>query len=117
MNTFDDFLSNEIANDRLNFDIDNSAFNHMHYMVNLNSVHSTVKKNLIFSFLSDLFRPKFILAKVAFVSVLLILIIGNKGNQRQKNSLFQADSTLIQINNYDTLNEASSIPISDSLYR
>ena len=117
MSTFDNFLSNAITNDKLDFDVDNSAFNHMHYLVNLNSAHSTVKKNFIFSFLSDFFSPKFILAKVAFVSVLLVLIIGNNGNQRHNSFLFHADSTMIQKDSYDTLNESSSIPISDSLYR
>lgn len=116
MSTFDDFLSNEINKDKIDFDIDNSAFNHMHYLVNLNSTNSTVKKNSIFSFLSDFFSPKFFLAKVAFVSVLFVFIFGNKGTQKHNGFIFQADSTLIQNNSYDTLIESSSILISDSLY-
>ena len=117
MNTFDDFLSKKIANDRIDFDIDNSELNHLHYLVNLNSVNSEVKRNSIFSFLSDFLSPQFILAKVAFISILLVLIIGNKGTQRHNNFMFQADSTLIQKNYYDTLSESPSIPINDSLYR
>lgn len=116
MDIFDDFLTHKIKSDKLEFDIDNSTFNHLHYMVNLNSTKSNIKRNSIFSFVSDFLNPRFILAKVAFISILFILIIGNKQNKRHESFIFHADSSFIQKNTFDTI-QGSNIPIGDSLYR
>lgn len=115
MDSFDNFLTDNIKKDKLELDLDNSVFNHLHYMVNLNSTKSIISKNSMFGFLSDFLSPRFILAKVAIVSILLILFIGNYQNKRHDSLFFQADSTLIQNNSYDTLNESRN-QISDSLY-
>jgi len=114
MNTFDKFLSSKIQNDHIDLNVDNSAFNQLHYMVNLNSTKSSVKKNSIFSFLSDFVSPKFIAAKLAFVAVLFILIIGNKENHVHENINFLCDSTYVQSNTYDTINTLNN-HLSDSL--
>ncbi|NOQ26630.1 MAG: hypothetical protein GQ564_14825 [Bacteroidales bacterium] len=116
MDNFDKFLSSKLNDDKIEFDIDNSSFNHLHYMVNLNSTKSEVKKNSMFSFLSDFLSPQFIAAKIAFVSILLIVMIGNNQNTRYSNINFQCDSTYIQNNtSFDTIN--THIQYSDSLYR
>lgn len=116
MDTFDKFLSSKISSDKIDFNIDNSKFNHLHYMVNLNSTKSNVKKNSMFSFLSDFMSPRFIAVKIAFVSILLIVMIGNNQNQRYNKLNFQCDSTFIQtISSFDTLNVYSN-QLSDSLY-
>jgi hypothetical protein len=115
MDTFDKFLSSKLSNDKIDFDIDNSAFNHLHYMVNLNSTKSNVKRNSMFSFLSDFLSPRFIAAKIAFVSIVLIIMIGNNQNSRYSNLNFQRDSTFIQNNSsFDTLGYSNQI--CDSLF-
>lgn len=115
MDTFDKFLSSKVSEDKIDFNLDNSSFNHLHYMVNLKSTKSDINKNSIFSFLSDFLSPRFIAAKIAFVSILLVVMIGNNQNQRYNNLNFQCDSTFIQNNSsFDTLN--NYIQFSDSLY-
>jgi len=115
MDTFDDFLTDKIKKDRIDIRIDNSTFNHFHALVNLNATQSNVKKNSIFSFLSDFFNPKFLILKLAFVGILLFLIIGNKGNNRQDNFIFNSDTASIQNNAFDTLNSFNN-QIGDSLF-
>ena len=115
MDTFDKFLSSKISNDNINYDIDNSKFNYLHYMVSLNSTKSDVKKNSMFSFLSSFLSPRFIVAKIAFVSILLIVMIGNNQNKRFNNPNLQCDSIFIQNNSsFDTLN--TYIQYTDSVY-
>ena len=115
MDNFDKFLSSKLNDDKIEFDIDNSSFNHLHYMVNLNSTKSNVKKNSMFSFLSDFLSPQFIVAKIAFVSILLLIMIGNNQNTRYNNLNFQCDSTFIQNNpSFDTIYNYNQF--SDSLY-
>lgn len=115
MDNFDKFLSSKLNNDKIEFNIDNSSFNHLHYMVNLNSTKSNIKKNSIFSFLTDFLSPQFIVAKIAFVSILLLVMVGNNQNTRYSNINFQCDSTFIQYNtSFDTLNNHQQC--SDSLY-
>jgi hypothetical protein len=116
MDTFDKFLSSKISEDKIDFNLDNSSFNHLHYMVNLKSAKSDVKKNSVFSFLSDFLSPRFIAAKIAFVSILSVVMIGNNQNTRYSNINFQCDSTYIKNNtSFDTLN--NYIQFSDSLYK
>ena len=115
MDTFDNFLSNNIKNDQINFEPDYSRMNHLHSLVNQNSTKSFVKQNSVFSFLSDFFSPRFVLAKVAFISILLVAIIGNKENSKRNNFTFQSDSTITHKNSYDTLNGYNN-QFSDSLY-
>lgn len=114
MDTFDKFLTSNIQNDHIDLNLDNSAFNQMHYMVNLNSTKSNVKKNSMFSFLSDFVSPRFIAAKLAFVAVLFILVIGNKENYVHENLNFLCDSTYVQSNSYDSINAINN-HLSDSL--
>lgn len=115
MDNFDKFLRSKLNDDKIELDIDNSSFNHLHYMVNLNSTKSGVRKNYIFSFLSDFLSPRFIVAKIAFVSILLLVMIGNNQNTRYSNLNFQCDSTFTQKNSsFDTLN--TQIQFSDSIY-
>jgi hypothetical protein len=114
MDTFDKFLSSKIQNDYIDLNVDNSAFNQLHYMVNLNSTKSNVKKNSMFSFLSDFISPRFVAAKLAFVAVLLVLVIGNKENHIHQNLNFLCDSTFVQSNSYDTINALNN-HLSDSL--
>lgn len=114
MDTFDKFLSSKIQNDHIDLNLDNSAYNQLHYMVNLNSVKSDVKRNSMFSFISDFISPKFIAAKIAFVAVLFILIIGNKENHVSQNLNFLCDSSYVQSNSYDTINTFNNC-LSDSL--
>lgn len=115
MDTFDKFLSNKIQNDHINLDLDNSAFNQLHYMLNVNATKSKVKKNSMFSFLSDFLSPKFIAVKIAFVAVLLILAIGNKDNKVHESLVFLCDSTNIQNNVFDTTTTYNN-QVSDSLF-
>jgi hypothetical protein len=115
MDTFDKFLSSKVNEDKIKFDVDNSRFNHLHYMVNLNSTKSDVKRNSMFSFLSDFLSPRFVAVKIAFVSILLIVMIGNNQNRSYNNLNFQCDSTFIQNNSsFDTLGYSNQI--CDSLY-
>ncbi|MBI9052699.1 MAG: hypothetical protein JEY96_02710 [Bacteroidales bacterium] len=115
MDTFDKFLNNNLQNDLIDLDLDNSAFNHLHYLVNLNSTKSDVKKNSIFSFLSDFVSSKFIAAKLAFFAVLFILLIGNKENKVHNSLIFLCDSTIIQNNSFDTTATFNN-QVADSLF-
>jgi len=115
MDTFNNFLGNKIQNDHIDLDLDNSAFNQLHYMVNLNATKSEVKKNSIFDFLTDFVSPKFIAAKLAFVAVLFILFIGNKENRVNESFVFLCDSTHIQNNSFDTTTTYNN-QVSDSLF-
>jgi len=115
MDTFDKFLSRKISNDNINFDIDNTRFNYLHYMVSLNSAKSDVKKNSMIGFLSSFLSPRFIVVKIVFVSILLIVMIGNNQNKRFNNSNLQCDSTFTQKNSpLDTL--ITYIQYNDSIY-
>lgn len=115
MDIFDKFLSSKISDDKINLDLDNSRFNHLHYMVNLNSTKSNVKRNSMFSFLSDFLSPRFIAVKIAFVSILLIVMIGNNQNSRYNSQNFLCDSTFVQTNSsFDTLN--TYVHYNDSLF-
>ncbi len=116
MDTFDKFLSSKLSEDKLDIDLDNSTFNHLHYMVNLNSTKSNIKRNSMFSFLSDFLSSRFIAVKIAFVSILLIVMIGNNQNSRYSNLNFQCDSTFVQKNTtFDSLN-VYNVQLSDSLF-
>jgi len=103
MDTFDNFLNSNIQSDQIDLDLDNSSFNQLHYMVNLNATKSEVKKNSFFGFLTDFTSTKFVAAKLAFVAVLFIMIIGNKENRVHESLVFLCDSTHIQNNSYDTI--------------
>jgi|GEM_PF-2961902 len=115
MDTFDNFLNSNLQSDNIDLDLDNSSFNQLHYMVNLNATKSEVKKNSIFGFLTDFASPKFIVAKLAFVVVLFILIIGNKENRVNESFVFLCDSTHIQNNSFDTTATYNN-QVSDSLF-
>lgn len=115
MDTFDKFLDNNIKNDRIDLDLDNSSFNQLHYLVNLNSTKSAAKKNSMFSFLSDFVSPKFIAAKIAVVAVFLILFIGNKENKVSNVNGLLCDSTIIQNNSFDTTATFNN-QVADSLF-
>ncbi len=116
MDTFDDFLTQKLKNDKTGIDIDNSSFKHLHYIVNLNATKSSVKRNSMFSFISDFLSPRFIIAKVAIVSILLVLFIENKENRQHDSFIYHADSTVTHKNSFDSISGYSS-PISDTLYR
>ena len=115
MDTLDKFLSSKLSDDKIDFEIDNSKFNHLHYMVNLNSTKSTVKRNSMFGFISDFFSPRFIAVKIAFVSILLIVMIGNNQNRIYSTQDFLCDSTFVRNNtSFDSLGYSNQI--CDSLY-
>ena len=115
MDTFDKFLRNRVNEDKIKIDIDKSTFNHLHYMVNLNAIKSDVKKNSMFGFISDFLSPRFIAVKIAFVSILFILMIGNNQNKRYSTQDFLCDSTFIQNNSpFDTLSYSKHL--CDSLF-
>ena len=116
MDTFDDFLTSKIRDDKPEFEIENSRFNYLHSLVNFNSTKSTINRNSVFSLFTDFFSPRLILAKVAFISIFLMAIIGNKENKRSTGFILHADSTFIQTPGFDTLN-AYQYQRSDSLYR
>ena len=115
MDTFENFLSSNIQNDNIDLNLDNSSFNQLHYAVNLNATKSDVKKNSIFGFLNDFMSPKFIVAKIAFIAVLFVLVIGNKENKVHNNFEFLCDSTIIQDNSFDTTATFNN-HLSDSLF-
>jgi hypothetical protein len=116
MDTFDNFLSSKIQHDHIDLDLDNSAFNQLHDMVNLNSTKSNVKMNSMFGFLSDFLSPNFIAVKIAFVALLLILAIGNKENKVHNSLVFLCDSTIIQNNVFDDTTAIFNNQVSDSLF-
>jgi len=104
MDTFDKFLRSRVSKDKIKIDIDRSAYNHLHYMVNLNATKSDVQKNSMFGFISDFLSPRFVAVKIAFVSILFILMISNNQNKRYNTQDFLSDSTFIQNNiSFDTL--------------
>jgi len=115
MDTFDKFLNSNIKKDHINLDLDNSAFNQFHYMVNLNSTKSNVKRNSIFSFLSDFLSPRFIAVKIAFVAMLFILVFDNKETKVYNVNDLLCDSTIIQNNSFDSTATFNN-QVADSLF-
>ena len=115
MDTFDTFLRNKIQNDKVDLNLENARFNHLHYLVNLNATRSNVKQNSIFGFIADFLSPRFVAVKLAFVAVLLIWVLGNKENRVHQNFIFLCDSTIIHNNSYDSLTNCNK-QLSDSLF-
>lgn len=102
MNNFDNYISGQLKNDKLNFEADTAIKDRLMYHMQLKSSKAEVRRNAILPSLALLFTGKLASLKIGSVVAVIIFFLGFQ-HMNQTNSMIQLTDTVEVNQSLDTV--------------